>query len=114
MDKDTVNDIQQLVDEIEVRLIKVKKLMESSTFGGNAPDSSIRVLAEVDDAGGIVSKEEWLEIGKKHGMDARGLGGFFVGEGSMICIGGDKRALTERGMKMVKRWRANNDQKEVK
>jgi len=113
MDEYIVNDIQQLVDEIEVRIIKVKKLMEDSTSGDSAADSSIRVLAEVYDAGGVVGKEQWLAIGKKHGMDARGLGGFFVGEGSMICIGGDKRALTERGMKMVKRWRENNIEGEV-
>ena len=76
MDKFVFIDIQQLMDEIEVRIIKVKKLMEESIPGARVADSSIRVLAEVHDAGGVVSKEEWLTIGKKHGMDARGLGGW--------------------------------------
>ena len=114
MDRYTVSDIQQLVSEIEVRLLKLRKLMEASTAGDRSADISMKVLAEVDDAGGVVSREKWLAIGKKYGMDARGLGGFFVGEGSMICIGGDKRALTERGMKMVKKWRERNNQGEVK
>lgn len=53
-------------------------------------------LAEVAKRGGKVTKEEWKRIGVRYGYDARGLGGFFVGEASIQEQSGAYR-LSPRG-----------------
>lgn len=58
------------------------------------------VLAEVAKRGGKVTKEEWKQIGVQHGYDARGLGGFFVGEASIQEQSGAYR-LTPRGWSLA-------------
>lgn len=108
MDNNIMSDLQQLFDEIEIRLAKAKKLIENPNSSSNLPDKNLKVLVDVHKKGGVVTADDWKAIGKKHGMDARGLGGFFVGDGSMVLIGDDKRALTERGAKMVKKWKENH------
>ena len=110
MDNDTMNDLRELLKEIGTCLKKAKELIGEADSSGN----KLKILVEVDRKGGIVTKDEWQAIGEKYGVDARGLGGFFVGSGSMTCIGGEKRALTERGMKMIKKWKENSEQKEQK
>jgi hypothetical protein len=54
------------------------------------------LLRAVEEEGDVVSGEEWRALGHAHGFDARGLGGFFVGDGSMVKDG-DDRNLTHAG-----------------
>jgi hypothetical protein len=80
--------------------------LESETSGRpEAPPHLLRryqVLREVEDAGGVLSGESWRALGQAYDFDARGLGGFFVGNGSMEKDGND-RALTAAGRGFL-RW----------
>lgn len=41
------------------------------------------ILAAIDEAGGAVSRQEWLDIAGRHGYDSRRLGGFFAKNGGV-------------------------------
>lgn len=66
------------------------------------------VLAEVLAKEGVVSSSELTKIASKYGIKGSGVGGFFAGSksggGSLIKLGGDKRALTRSGEKEVVDW----------
>ena len=109
MEATITNEIRHLLEEIEVRVAKVREVIGDSRSSADNSDNSVKILVEVYNAGGVVTKEEWRKIAKKHGMDTRGLGGFFVGEGSMVRIGDNKRALTEKGSDVVKRYLEKQD-----
>ena len=107
MSNNNIIEIRTLIEEIETRIVKIKELFEDSepSMGTSEIQATrMKILAEVHKKGGIVTKNEWKKIGKKYGIDARGLGGFFVGDGSMVRIGDDKRALTEKGVRIAKIW----------
>ncbi len=106
MNEEMANEIRTLVEEIETRIARIKDMVEESEPSKQADTytNRLKILGEVSRKGGVVSKEQWKEIGEKYGMDTRGLGGFFVGEGSMVRIGDDKRALTEKGARLAKMW----------
>ena len=57
------------------------------------------------DHAGDVSREEWSRLGRQHGYDPRGLGGFFVGSRPLMESVGDRRVLTDHGRKHIERWR---------
>lgn len=55
--------------------------------------------------GGDVGSEEWARLGRQHGYDPRGLGGFFVGSHPLMGRQGARRRLTEHGTRFIERWR---------
>ena len=58
------------------------------------------VLLELARRGGRVGPGEWKAIGEQYGYDARGLGGFFVGDSSVREMHG-VYTLTPRGWRVV-------------
>jgi len=102
------NEISPLVKEQVLTLLgqtkknieEIEKLLRESKKGEES--SFIKVLKEVVKKGGVVDKEVWKTIGNKQGYDSRGLGGFFKGDKPiMVSIAGDKRAITERGKRLL-------------
>jgi hypothetical protein len=65
------------------------------------------VLNDVDQAGGVVDKETWREIGLRAGYDPRGLAGFYTGSDPSMRRDpdSDERFLTERGHLEAENWR---------
>jgi hypothetical protein len=65
------------------------------------------VLNDVDQAGGVVNKEAWREIGLRLGYDPRGLAGFYTGSDPSMRRDPDtdERLLTERGRLEAENWR---------
>jgi hypothetical protein len=64
------------------------------------------VLAEVLTRGGFVGRKELYEIAELHGMDRRGLGGFFreTGQKSLVDLPGtDRIVLTPYGAERAQR-----------
>ncbi|MEJ7656619.1 MAG: hypothetical protein WKF33_06295 [Thermoleophilaceae bacterium] len=59
------------------------------------------------DHGGDVGSEEWARLGRQHGYDPRGLGGFFVGSQPLMASQGARRVLTEHGRRFIERWRGD-------
>jgi hypothetical protein len=59
------------------------------------------------DHGGDVGAEEWSRLGRQHGYDPRGLGGFFVGSHPLMARQGERRVLTEHGRRFIERWRGD-------
>lgn len=57
----------------------------------------VRFLKAVAEQGGIVTVEELRQLGTTHGYDARGLGGFFVGNGSLRRLTDGRSVITPRG-----------------
>lgn len=96
--RDLAKQLDQVLDEIKGT---------ESTDDGNVKywNHRMGVLADVMLKGSIVTVEEWADIGREHGYDARGLGGYFAGaKASMVSIGHNRRAITDAGMKDVKNW----------
>jgi hypothetical protein len=58
------------------------------------------------DHAGDVSREKWSRLGRQHGYDPRGLGGFFVGSRPLMESAGDRRVLTDHGRRHIERWRS--------
>src|SRR5687768_5810567 len=58
---------------------------------------------------GDVSREEWGRLGRQHGYDPRGLGGFFVGSQPLMGSQGARRVLTDNGRRFIELWRADFD-----
>lgn len=54
---------------------------------------------------GDVSADEWSRLGRQHGYDPRGLGGFFVGSKPLMAKQGVRRVLTSHGKRFIERWR---------
>jgi len=59
------------------------------------------------DHGGDVGAEEWARLGRQHGYDPRGLGGFFVGREQLMARQGARRVLTDHGQRFIERWRVD-------
>jgi hypothetical protein len=58
---------------------------------------------------GDVGSDEWARLGRQHGYDPRGLGGFFVGSQPLMASQGARRVLTEHGRRFIERWRGDFD-----
>jgi hypothetical protein len=65
----------------------------------------LKALATEHD--GDVGSEEWARLGRQHGYDPRGLGGFFVGSQPLMASQGARRVLTGHGQRFIERWRAD-------
>lgn len=57
--------------------------------------------------GGDLGAGEWSRLGRQHGYDPRGLGGFFQGSQPLMARQGERRRLTEHGWRFIDRWRAD-------
>lgn len=106
-------DVAKLLDEIETRVAQLR-VMVASPPTPVAPDLGERVLADVLTQGGSVGRKELYEIAELHGMDRRGLGGFFreSGQKSLMGLPGtDRIVLTpygaERAQRHLNRQRAS-------
>ena len=65
----------------------------------------LRMLCDVLLKGGVVTYDEWGQIGQQHGYDRRGLGGFFVANGTMREMNFDgKKSITDEGVSQVKSY----------
>lgn len=60
----------------------------------------LALLEAVSRAGGLVSREKFLEIGRSLGYHPRGLGGFFVGDATLERRG-DVVRVTDRGFRLL-------------
>jgi hypothetical protein len=95
----------QLLEEAEERLRHAKALLEPAN-GGESREAwpGGRILADILAEGGSVTRERLYELAGKHGMDRRGLGGFFraSGKGSLYEVPGmDRIILTPSGISMA-------------
>jgi len=94
-----------LIQEVEERLARLRELIAPSA--GVIPDAGDRVLADVLEGGAALSRAELYEIAQKHGMDRRGLGGFFRESGQQslqVLPGTDRIVLTPYGAERAKRF----------
>jgi hypothetical protein len=57
--------------------------------------------------GGDLGRDAWGRLGRQHGYDPRGLGGFFVGSQPLMASQGERRVLTEHGRRFIERWRGD-------
>lgn len=54
-----------------------------------------------------LGSEDWGRLGREHGYDPRGLGGFFVGSSPLMASQGARRVLTSHGHRFIDRWRGD-------
>jgi len=103
---DKTSEVTTLLREAEERLVRARQLL---SVGGDEDVPSVSVggliLAEVLEEGGFVERERLHEIARLHGMDIRGLGGFFTGRGSLQMVPEtDRVMLTPEGVKTARRY----------
>jgi len=97
--------LRDLTKQIDIILDEVRGISSENDEEADYWRRRMAILADVMLNGGIVTEEEWGDIGKSYNRDRRGLGGYFAGEKrSMVKVGNDKRAITESGVKEVKAW----------
>lgn len=65
----------------------------------------ISAAAEVN--GGDLGADQWGRLGRQHGYDPRGLGGFFRGSQPLMASQGQRRIITIHGRRFIDRWRAD-------
>lgn len=72
------------------------------------PERYLRVLLDVYERGGRhgVASDEWAAIGRQHGYDRRGLGGFFTGGRASLRKVDDRVLLTVYGERLVDEYLA--------
>jgi hypothetical protein len=103
---DSVRDAKNAIEKVEAQLL---------TMGGKEPkdivatlpehrQARVRVWKEIHEKGGFVTKEELHKIGQKYGFDPRGLGGFFVGDSSLVYLADGKVGLTSKAVRKMKEW----------
>jgi len=109
-DQEQHDQINILLSEIEEKIEKIK-----SVIGTDVDEDweqryarRMNILTDIFDKGGVVTDKELREIAERHRMDMRGVGGFFVGDGSLVKISNDRTALTERGRKDVEDWKKDH------
>ena len=95
----------QLIVDAEDLLGQARALLNGNEHK-EGEDLGERVLGEVLERGASVSRDELYEIAAKHGMDRRGLGGFFrqSGKTSLYVLPGDRVVLTPYGAEQAKRY----------
>jgi hypothetical protein len=101
----TVSEAVRLIEEAEERLSRAKAALVPMA-GPAAGWPGGRILADLLNEGGSVTRERLYELAAKHGMDRRGLGGFFraSGKGSLYEVPGMNRViLTPAGTELARR-----------
>lgn len=93
------------IEEVQERLEHVLELLRPVAAQDDEPDVGGLVLAEVLEQGGSVTRDELYRIAASHGMDRRGLGGFFrqSGKTSLYVLPGDRVLLTPYGVEQAQR-----------
>lgn len=103
-----VRDVRSLVRRVE-RLERRREGTRAAHGGTGAGTTAgkeavrarrLALLEALSRAGGMVSREKFLEIGRSVGYHPRGLGGFFVGDATLEKVG-DIVRLTDRGSKLL-------------
>jgi hypothetical protein len=106
MPTDVKGDASRLIAEIEDRMKRLKELLVEEP-GSPVANLGDRVLGDVLRRGASVSKHELYSIAEEHGMDRRGLGGFFreSGQNSLTELPGtDRVVLTPYGADRAQRY----------
>lgn len=102
----TESQVLQLVKEAEEALEKARSLLEGIPSPTTEQELGARVLAELIERGGSVTRGELYEIAARIGMDKRGLGGLFrqTGKTLLHVLPGDRVVLTPDGAERGQRY----------
>jgi hypothetical protein len=96
----------KLIEEAEERLTRAKAALAPMAEPQPSRWPGGLILADVLREGGSVTRERLYELAARHGMDRRGLGGFFraTGKGSLFEVPGMNRViLTPAGTEIARR-----------
>lgn len=98
----------QLIRQAEEALGKARAILEGLPVPEAEPELGARVLSEIIDRGGSVSRGELYEIAARIGMDKRGLGGLFrqTGKTLLHVLPGDRVVLTPEGAERGERYKS--------
>src|SRR3989304_2873822 len=102
----TVEEALRLIEEAEERLKQARAALAPMMTSKRFEWPGGKILAEILAAGGSVTREHLYSLAAKHGMDRRGLGGFFrtSGKGSLYeGPGMDRVILTPSGIEIARR-----------
>lgn len=96
----------QTIEEIREQLERVLEFLRPLANQSDEPDAGRRILAEVLEQGGSVTRDELYRIAAAHGMDRRGLGGFFrqSGKTRLYELPGGRVLLTPYGVEQAQRY----------
>jgi hypothetical protein len=94
-----------LAEEIQERIERLARLLRPMAMEDAEPDVGGQILAEILEQGGSVLREELYRLAAAHGMDRRGLGGFFrqSGKASLYDVPGGRVLLTPYGVEQARR-----------
>jgi hypothetical protein len=103
--------IRTEVARIRVALSGIERGLDELEATSSAPtaparrhsERHLRVLIDVYERGGRhgVGPEEWVAIGRRHGYERRGLGGFFTGANASLRQLDGRVVLTPYGEQLV-------------
>lgn len=68
-------------------------LVDAGTPQGVRRERQLLILQDIKDAGGTVSRSEWLEITGRYGYSSKRLGGFFGATSGVVEMLADKNAV---------------------
>lgn len=119
MENQKIMELIKTLEEIEGR-IKMARNELSKLIGEEigplipkGEEQRANILHDIWNAGGVISQQELYKIARKHGMDNRGLGGFFVGKKpSLVKLANKKIALTEKAKENLVKWGLITEEKE--
>jgi len=95
--------VKELIERVNA-LIRNEQHQEDS--GRNEIDRRLHVLKEIYSRGGVISKQEFYQIGDRYGYPRQALGGFFVGKRKLLTMISENRvALTPNGERELRRHR---------
>jgi len=104
-------ELQEIRDTLKEIVVKLNKMLPEDETEEEYADWYIRrmnILADILEAGGSVSKEQFHKLVKKNGMDTRGVGGFFIKSNPSLTtfedVKGPKVALTKKGKDNAQKW----------
>ena len=104
------NELESISDLVKELIERVNALIRSEQYqedsGRNEIDRRLHVLKEIYSKGGVISRQEFHQIGERYGYPKQALGCFFVGKRKpLTMISGDKVALTPNGERELRRHR---------
>lgn len=103
----TVEEALRLIEEAEERLKQARAALAPMMTSKRFEWPGGKILAEILAEGGSVTRKHLYSLAAKHGMDRRGLGGFFraSGKGSLYEVPGmDRIILTPSGIEIARRY----------